>query len=95
MAEYIERGALIKGLERTQSFLKPEIYEKVIKGIVINNAIEKAPTINPESLRPHGRWIICSDGYYPYCSACFSEPKGGMSKFCPNCGAKMDLEENK
>ena len=51
----IDAAALIKAMERTQSFLKPEIYQKVIKGIVINNAIEKAPTINPESLRPHVR----------------------------------------
>lgn len=41
----------------------------------------------------HGRWIICSDGYYPYCSECKEEPKHGeMTNYCPNCGAKMDLE---
>ena len=39
----------------------------------------------------HARWIICSDGYYPYCSECKHEPQGReMTKFCPNCGAKMD-----
>lgn len=39
----------------------------------------------------HGKWIICSDGYYPYCSECKHEPQGReMTKFCPNCGAKMD-----
>ena len=42
----------------------------------------------------HGHWIICSDGYYPYCSVCKCEPKGReMTKFCGECGAKMD-EEN-
>ena len=36
-------------------------------------------------------WIICSDGYYPYCSNCKTEPKSGiMSKFCPECGRKME-----
>ena len=40
-----------------------------------------------------GRWIISSDGYYPYCSECKEEPKyGEMTNYCPNCGAKMDLE---
>lgn len=30
-------------------------------------------------------------GYYPYCSECKHEPQGReMTKFCPNCGAKMD-----
>ena len=38
----------------------------------------------------HGRWIICSDGYYPYCSECKKEPKNGeMTNYCPNCGADM------
>ena len=40
----------------------------------------------------HGRWIISSDGYYPYCSECKERPKSGdMTKHCPNCGAKMDF----
>ena len=46
-----------------------------------------------EEIQPvvHARWIICSDGYYPYCSECKHEPQGReMTKFCPNCGAKMD-----
>lgn len=48
------------------------------------------PTIDPESLRPHGEWVVCSDGYYPYCSECKEEPKGGaMTNYCPNCGAVM------
>lgn len=38
----------------------------------------------------HGRWLISSDGYYPYCSECKCEPTGEMSKFCPSCGAQMD-----
>lgn len=44
----------------------------------------------------HAKWIICSDGYYPYCSKCKREPQGReMTKFCPNCGAKMDDDENR
>ena len=44
----------------------------------------------------HAKWIICSDGYYPYCSNCKREPQGReMTKFCPNCGAKMDDDENR
>lgn len=42
----------------------------------------------------HGHWIINSDGYYPQCSNCMREPESGkMTKFCPNCGAKMDESE--
>lgn len=39
---------------------------------------------------PEARWIICSDGYYPYCSKCKAEPPGrAMTSFCPECGARM------
>ena len=36
-----------------------------------------------------GRWIINSDGYYPYCSECKYEPKE-MTHYCPDCGAEMN-----
>ena len=37
-----------------------------------------------------GHWIISSDGYYPYCSECLTEPKSGdMTDVCPTCGADM------
>jgi hypothetical protein len=41
----------------------------------------------------YSKWKINCDGYYPYCANCMEEPKGGMSKYCPNCGAKMCLED--
>lgn len=41
----------------------------------------------------HAKWIINSDGYYPYCSNCKEIPECGvMSKYCPECGARMDKE---
>ena len=40
----------------------------------------------------HGKWLISSDGYYPYCSWCGNEPENGkMKKYCADCGVKMDL----
>ena len=43
----------------------------------------------------HGHWIINSDGYYPQCSECMSEPRGReMTKYCGECGAKMDGDKN-
>ena len=51
--------------------------------------IQNAPTIEARPV-VYARWEICSDGYYPYCSACKSEPPSGkMTKFCPECGADM------
>lgn len=57
--------------------------------------VKEAMDMAKAYLRPvrHGRWIISSDGYYPYCWDCKERPKGGnMTKYCPNCGARMDWE---
>lgn len=77
--EYIERNGLLKWAR--------EFYpdQKVFASAVIN-----APTADVQEVR-HGEWIISSDGYYPYCSECWKEPKE-ISEFCPHCGAKMDKE---
>lgn len=58
-------------------------------------AIWNAPTITPESLVRHGRWRWCgedrwNDAYE--CSEC-GKIHTDDSSYCPNCGAKMDIEE--
>ena len=61
---------------------------------------DDAPTINPESLRPHGRWEI-TDAYphWMCCSVCHKAVVRNIevveryeipTSFCPNCGAKME-----
>ncbi|MBQ5824773.1 MAG: hypothetical protein IIW48_08205 [Clostridia bacterium] len=51
--------------------------------------IQSLPPARVEK-RKVAQWIICPDGYYPYCSGCNEEPQGGaMTRFCPNCGARM------
>lgn len=65
---------------------KTKIVEKVCKWI-IDKLVQSEDDI---AIVRHGRWIICSDGYYPYCSECKEEPKSGdMTNYCPHCGAKM------
>ena len=63
-------------------------------------AIEAAPAVDAEPVR-HGRWIDKTEerhGIYDYrydCSKCAHIFwAGGVENFnyCPNCGAKMDLE---
>lgn len=52
--------------------------------------LQESKSVDVEPMR-HGHWIICSDGYYPYCSKCKQEPSGkNMTNYCSNCGAKMD-----
>ncbi len=44
-----------------------------------------------DTQNPIAHWVIVSDGWYPVCSACWQEPPGRqMTKYCPNCGAKME-----
>lgn len=59
----------------------------------IEEELKKVPAVQPE--QKTGRWIINSDGYYPYCSICKNEPQGRiMTDYCPNCGAYMKGESN-
>lgn len=56
--------------------------------IIFTDHIKRLPIVQPE--QKTARWLINSDGYYPYCSACKGEPKNNtMTDFCPKCGAKM------
>lgn len=53
--------------------------------------IKSAPTITPESLVVHGRWID-KGSLSCRCSECGCK-NGKETPYCPNCGAKMDLKE--
>ena len=66
-------------------------YEQCAKASGYGNNFDCSKiTIDVET---HGKWEICCDGYYPYCSVCKEEPSVGvMTKYCPNCGAKMDFK---
>jgi hypothetical protein len=65
----------------------------------IISIIMTAPPIDAEPVR-HGRWEMSSDiPDYIICSRCcavFDVWKADMEQYhyCPNCGAKMDLEED-
>lgn len=61
----------------------PVSAERVLGYIIKMSSVAPKPRI--------GKWLINSDGYYPYCSECKAEPKSGeMTDFCPKCGAKME-----
>jgi len=58
------------------------------------NAIDNAPTIDPESLRPTAEWEEAEDGDGLVCPSCgvdFCVLANETERFnyCPNCGAKM------
>lgn len=71
--------------DRTGKYHNDIIYEIIFSRNLKDSEI-------PQSAN-HGKWVICSDGYYPYCSECGCEPRSReMTNFCAECGAKMDKE---
>ena len=80
---YISREKAIDAIER-------EFEEESYAGITAREAIY---SVNIVDVIPviHAHWVINSDGYYPYCSNCKTEPENDkMTKFCAECGARMD-----
>ena len=93
MAEYIERETAIKALMN-------DAPEQV--GYSRENAADCIRYMDAADVAPmrHGRWVLDEKRYVVYCSEC-SEPVSYYpnirdvreeNHYCPNCGAKMDLE---
>lgn len=99
MAEYIEREALLKRLEVTP-ILGCGIPYQVRDGVL--DLVSKQPAADVVLVR-HGEWQGTADGYADgelvydmwNCSKCGFDADGAEErpdwKFCPNCGARMDL----
>ena len=83
MDEYIKREATIDRLEKLFG-LQAATARVIIKAIP---AADVAPV-------RHGRWVTrpYMMGNTQYCSRC-GENYGRKYNYCPNCGAKMDKEE--
>ena len=88
MPEYVERETLLKHAIALNN--PHELGENVVPV----SDVDAAPAADVAEVVP-GRWLINSDGYYPYCSECKEEPKNGiMTHYCPNCGANMMGKED-
>lgn len=64
----------------------------------VRGLIEDAPTINPETQRPIGTWIvtktnICGVNRYecPFCGATRFRASAFRLNYCNNCGAKLGV----
>ena len=93
MAEYIEREAIFREIERRESLM---VGDKLVSVDAMKSFIKNRPAADVAPVR-HGRWEK-QNGLYS-CSEC------GMTcpydvqadvieywscNYCPNCGAKMD-----
>ena len=62
----------------------------------LHKVLDEAPTIDAEPVK-HGEWVADPPLEPWHCSVCgfrAGDSMFGLSKFCPNCGAKMDGGEN-
>ena len=96
MAEYIEREALIETTRETPFTMSMCLTVEECKGMnrareILADIFEILPAADVAPVR-HGRWIPYNvkDCLY-VCSECHSLPKD-RTRYCPNCGAKMDGE---
>lgn len=97
MTEYIDRSIVISRF----SFYKGDrIPEKDIDGfpntIAFRDVKSIIRSIPAADVAPvvHGKWISNDEWWEFICSVC-KKPFDSVKRYnyCPNCGAKMDLEE--
>ena len=88
LKELYEMGDELKNYEKVLSVPLP----------VIQQNIKDMPTIDAEPVK-HGRWenLTHNEGW-AYCSECHCCWEWGIIndcnvRYCPNCGAKMEVEQ--
>lgn len=97
MAEYIEREAAIDAIMKV--YVRTAGYKARERVFEAEEAVHRLPVADVVPV-VHGRWI--EDHDYLKCPECSVMVKRDFTFFdigdwnyCPNCGAKMDLEGNK
>lgn len=97
MAKYID-AELLKKILKPIEWGTPD--ERWVPEHEIGAMLDYFPTADVVEVR-HGRWIMHIDDLFPAestmeCSQCHEEQLLECDdNYCPNCGAKMDEEENK
>ena len=93
--DLISRKALLEYVKTLEGNSSNKVYKKAMNDMLfyyIPQIINDIPAVDAKDV-VHAKWEINSDGYYPYCSHCKNEPENGkMTKWCPECGARMDKE---
>lgn len=105
MSRYIDAYNLIKKMQERYNNLSngDGFYDHFTQGYEdALSTVENEPTADVQEVK-HGKWTIRYEDTYKrakcYCSVC-GKPNGiggiisnQKKPYCPNCGAKMDLED--
>ena len=88
--DYVERNKIMEALLDWAVFLNnPDTLSRSDALFIIDNieAADVAPVV-------HGEWLCAEtdDEQFFLCSVC-NNKEYWESNYCPNCGAKMDLEQ--
>lgn len=99
MPEYIDRQKLLKALSyegtcRSKNSESPDLLRGLVIAILV--AQKEVETVDVAEVK-HAHWTHIV-GYDPRdawveCSRCRTTVKYPGTKYCPNCGAKMDEED--
>lgn len=91
MARYIDIDKAEKDFFKIRCEGGCECYPDGCDSCLIYEGAEFFIGYETEDVQPvvHSKWEISSDGYYPYCKRCKARPSE-MTKYCPECGARMD-----
>lgn len=90
MAEYIEREAALASVRPDNPMDEQAAVTIATAKELVRKALKNAPAADVVPV-VHSKWEISCDGYYPCCKRCKAELYSGvLTKYCPECGAKMD-----
>ena len=104
MSDLISRDGVLKEIRQQKSYagtMSQQVYSTgfIVSLSILEGVISEIPAVDAAPVR-HGRWIKKKRKTYPdgyVCSECddyIYETWADYTdfNFCPNCGAKMDLE---
>ena len=91
MTEYIERDTLMVALCKEITGEGDYYNGKDDMQDQIRDMVSQFPAADVAPVR-HGKWLHRKNGV-AYCSECEVDTVEDKTNYCPNCGAKMDLED--
>lgn len=93
----IDRDVLLKDIEESVVFSGQTPNAEIVGANKVISRIKAAPIADVAPV-VHGQWLDNED--YMFCSICgiqwnYCDNDTKTFNYCPNCGARMDLEEHR